>query len=56
MGYMFRDISSAQRDYLGLGHELVTDMYQMFYKASAFNADISGWNTSLVTNMGICLC
>jgi len=29
----------------------VTDMSYMFYKASAFNQNISGWNTFNVTNM-----
>ncbi|EEH51983.1 uncharacterized protein MICPUCDRAFT_53436 [Micromonas pusilla CCMP1545] len=29
----------------------VTDMYQMFYGASAFNGDISNWDVSSVTNM-----
>ena len=29
----------------------VTDMYALFYSASAFNGDISQWNVSAVTNM-----
>jgi surface protein len=30
----------------------VTDMYGMFYSATAFNQDISAWNVSAVTDMG----
>jgi surface protein len=29
----------------------ITDMNNMFYLASTFNKDISGWNVSMVTNM-----
>ena len=29
----------------------VTNMYSMFYQASAFNQDIGGWNTAQVTTM-----
>jgi len=31
--------------------ERVTNMYNMFYYASAFNQDIGGWNTAQVTTM-----
>jgi surface protein len=30
----------------------VTDMYAMFYSATAFNQNIGSWNTAAVTNMG----
>ncbi len=30
----------------------VTDMSQMFFRASSFNDDISSWNVSTITNMG----
>ena len=31
--------------------DAVTDMYSMFYKAKAFNQDLSSWNTVAVTDM-----
>jgi surface protein len=36
----------------GTGTSNVTNMYAMFYYATAFNQDISSWNVSKVENMG----
>jgi surface protein len=33
--------------------KLVTDMSYLFFRAYAFNEDISGWDVSSVTSMGI---
>ncbi len=38
------------------GIEAVTNMHMMFYDASAFNGNISNWDTSSVTNMGGMFC
>ena len=31
----------------------VTEMYDMFFQATAFNWDISGWNVSVVISMSL---
>ena len=37
-----------------MGPSSVTDMSYILTYANGFNADISGWDTSSVTSMGIC--
>ena len=37
----------VQRDISAWNTSSVTNMYRMFYGATAFNADISAWDTAL---------
>ena len=50
---LFYDANKFKRTYRG-GISSVTNMYRMFNDADAFDADISRWDTSLVTNMNKC--
>ena len=48
---MFTGEGRLQRRYLCVGHELCDNMKNMFYAAGDFNANISAWNTSSVTDI-----